>query len=170
MSFTITTTFVSNDIAGLLSRLASVPQAKVAAIVEARANSIMVPAVKDAIIRQGLVFEGTLRDSVKAVVNNNSAGGCEVLVGAFSTYSSYFEIGRPAGTTFSPSEMSKLTRWAAQKLGANKPTVAAQSIANSIKNNGMRARPFLVTTAQANEGTLVAHIAADIIAELVRTR
>lgn len=135
----------------------------VADIVEQNATAILVPAIKSSIIRNNLVFEGTLRDSIKSVIAARSNTTCLVQVGAFTNYASYFEYGRAPGTAFSSSEMSKLTNWVTRKLATNNPASTATAISEKIKRQGMAARPFFVTTAQANERILVEKVYDDII-------
>jgi hypothetical protein len=134
-------------------------------IINVQATKTIVPAIKAQIDKNGSVFEGTLKKSIKSSIASESSKSIQVLVGSELDYARTIEEGRPAGKTFSRKEFGKLMRWVSRKLGHSPPDnmIVANRMRRSITAKGVKAKPFIRTAKDASEGKFLSRVRSDII-------
>lgn len=143
---------VKNTTPALFAELQKSPHKIASEMVRAAAGTFQKGMV-DTIEKNGNVFEGTLKKSIKSKVARGS-GNPKVVVGSFGVeYAKYIEFGRPAGTKFDKKEWGKLMKWVSRKLGVSGKAnmKVAHSIRKKISEQGREAQPFVRTVAQSQE-------------------
>ena len=133
-----------------LDKLRKETEKKMSDILMTSVTAVVVPALQQEIKEQKIDFEGKLKDSFKVVKLNQYS----VEVRSSVDYVQMVDQGTEKREV-DEEELSKIIRWAAQKISSTNAEKIGEDVAEKIEREGSEAHPFVEAALETAEQPLI---------------